>query len=276
MELIKVLLVDDNPSDLALMHAGLGSPPFKVTLATGVTEALRRMTTDVFDVLVTDQCMPGDGDGFTVVSAMRSVQPHALTVLTSGSPNALAAMAAIARGPHEILVKSSNTSALSELIRRRVGSFKGSVRPPKEPVAEILRRQTRVIIADWLARSKQDEILGGIQLDDSDRIGHLPQLLDDVMVRLCRTQPSSSHAKISLAAAEHGVLRYSQGYSAEMIVDESRLLQVSIFHELHNGLDRIDLSTMLIDVMTIADEVDSQLKQSISSYLRHSRSAPAA
>ncbi len=72
------------------------------------------------------------------------------------------------------------------------------------------------------------------------------------------------------------MLRYSQGYSIEMIVDESRLLQVSIFHELHNNLNRVDLSTLLIDVMTIADEVDSQLRQSISGYLEHARSLPAA
>ena len=72
------------------------------------------------------------------------------------------------------------------------------------------------------------------------------------------------------------MLRYTQGYSIEMIVDESRLLQVNIFHALHNSLHRIDLSRLLIDVMTIADEVDSQLRQSIGGYLKLARSRPAA
>jgi len=51
---------------------------------------------------------------------------------------------------------------------------------------------------------------------------------------------------------------------------------VSLFHALHNNLRRIDLSRMLVDVMTIADEVDSQLRQSIGGYLKLSRSMPAA
>ena len=49
------------------------------------------------------------------------------------------------------------------------------------------------------------------------------------------------------------------------------MLQVSIFHTLQNNLNTVDFSMILIDVMTIADEVDSQLKQTIVSF-----SEPAA
>jgi hypothetical protein len=48
-----------------------------------------------------------------------------------------------------------------------------------------------------------------------------------------------------------------------MIVEESRILQVSIFQTLQNSLTTLDFSLLLIDVMTIANEVDSQLKQTI-------------
>ena len=51
-----------------------------------------------------------------------------------------------------------------------------------------------------------------------------------------------------------------------MIVEESRILQVSIFQTLQNSLTTVDFSLLLIDVMTIADEVDSQLKQTIVSF----------
>jgi hypothetical protein len=46
-----------------------------------------------------------------------------------------------------------------------------------------------------------------------------------------------------------------------MLVEESRILQVSIFHTLNNNLRTVDFSKLLLDVITIADEVDSQLKQ---------------
>ena len=68
------------------------------------------------------------------------------------------------------------------------------------------------------------------------------------------------------AAWQHGILRRQQGYSAAMIVEESRILQVSIFNTLQKSLQRVDFSNVLLDVMTIADEVDSQLKQAMLSY----------
>ena len=52
-----------------------------------------------------------------------------------------------------------------------------------------------------------------------------------------------------------------------MIVEESRILQVSIFNTLQNNLDRVDFSKVLRDVITIADEVDSQLNQAVLSYI---------
>jgi hypothetical protein len=63
-----------------------------------------------------------------------------------------------------------------------------------------------------------------------------------------------------------------------MVVEESRILQVSIFNTLQNNLRKVDFSKVLLDVITIADEVDSQLKQAMLSYADSgSRSAwPAA
>jgi hypothetical protein len=72
---------------------------------------------------------------------------------------------------------------------------------------------------------------------------------------------------MSIAAAQHGVTRRKQGYTPAMLVEESRMLQVSIFQTLQNNLANIDFSVLLIGVMTIADEVDSQLSQVMESYL---------
>ena len=73
-------------------------------------------------------------------------------------------------------------------------------------------------------------------------------------------------AKISLAALAHGRMRSQQGYTAAMLVEESRILQVCIFNTLRVNLRAVDLACVLADVMTIADEVDSQLKQTIASF----------
>jgi hypothetical protein len=69
---------------------------------------------------------------------------------------------------------------------------------------------------------------------------------------------------------EHGINRHNQGYSADMMVEESRMLQVSVFQALQNNLASIDFSVLLIGVMTIADEIDSQLSQAMASYIEES------
>jgi hypothetical protein len=73
-------------------------------------------------------------------------------------------------------------------------------------------------------------------------------------------------ANLSTSARQHGDLRRKQGYTAAMVVEESRILQVSIFNTLQNNLAKVDFSKVLLDVITIADEVDSQLKQAMLSY----------
>jgi len=55
-----------------------------------------------------------------------------------------------------------------------------------------------------------------------------------------------------------------------MMVEESRILQVCIFHTLEKNLVTVDFSVLLSQVMTIADEVDSQLRQAMENYVQES------
>jgi hypothetical protein len=51
-----------------------------------------------------------------------------------------------------------------------------------------------------------------------------------------------------------------------MLIHESRILQVTVFGTLHNNLSLLDFRVLLPDVMIIADEVDSQLTQTMESF----------
>jgi hypothetical protein len=51
------------------------------------------------------------------------------------------------------------------------------------------------------------------------------------------------------------------------MIEEARLLQISVFETLQANLVKLDLSTVLDGVMVIADEVDSRLRQSMEGYL---------
>jgi hypothetical protein len=52
-----------------------------------------------------------------------------------------------------------------------------------------------------------------------------------------------------------------------MMVEESRLLQVSIFTTHHNNIAQLEFSELLPDVVTIWDEVDAQLKEQILRFM---------
>jgi hypothetical protein len=94
------------------------------------------------------------------------------------------------------------------------------------------------------------------------RAGHPPTFLPKLVSRLRTPRPLWTKQP-SEGAVEHGWIRQSQGYSIPKIIEESRLLQVNIFHTLKTNLRSVDFSLLLTNVMTIADEVDSQLKQAI-------------
>jgi hypothetical protein len=134
-----------------------------------------------------------------------------------------------------------------------------------ESVADILERDLDAVIQEWLARVEKEPELTAVPLSYEDRTGHLPQLLRDVIVRL--RLDDGTKAPISQAAAHHGDLRAQQGYTVAMAVEESRLLQVSIFTTLHKSQSHLEFEVLLPDVVTIADEVDAQLKQQMLRFM---------
>jgi hypothetical protein len=134
-----------------------------------------------------------------------------------------------------------------------------------ESVADILERELEHVIKNWLARVDQEPDLICIPLNYEERTGHLPHLLHDVIARLRLN--AGTRAPISAAAAIHGDLRHQQGYTVAMVVEESRLLQVTIFSTLHKNVKHLEFSLLLPDVVTIADEVDAQLKQQMLRFM---------
>ncbi|MGA8621394.1 MAG: hypothetical protein WB660_23075 [Candidatus Sulfotelmatobacter sp.] len=51
---------------------------------------------------------------------------------------------------------------------------------------------------------------------------------------------------------------------------------MTIFGTLQNNLDYLDFSLLLPDVMAIADEIDSQLTQSMDGYMKAMQNSVAA
>jgi CheY-like chemotaxis protein len=270
MAATKVLLVDDDELETTLMRTLLQREGFDITVAGNVAEALKRISSERYDVLLSDLHMPGAADGLTVISAMRHLNPNAIAILLTGFPEMDVAAKAILRQADEIMIKRTDSMELIEIIKQRIATGTRSIQPKVESVATILARAAPSCIEDWLLLVNLESELSLVSLTREQRCGHLPQMFTDLVARLRAELPFGSKGLLSASAASHGLIRRRQGYSAAMMVEESRILQVCIFHTLEKNLATIDFSVLLSQVMTIADEVDSQLKQAVDRYIEES------
>jgi CheY-like chemotaxis protein len=265
----KLLLVDDDDLVRFSLERVLEKNGFDVTSAANVPEALKFIQANTYDVLLSDLHMPGAGDGLTVVSAMRHSNPEAVTMLLSAFPEMDAAAHAIMQQTDQILVKPIDAGALVDTIRLRLAAGPPIARVI-ETVATILERTVSDMVKEWYCRIQTDKKVMAVSMTREQRCCHLPQVFRDLVLRLRSSKPIGSKELVSDAAAAHGLNRRRQGYTAAMMVEESRMLQVSIFQTLQNNLGSIDFSVVLVGVMTIADEIDSQLSQAMASYIAES------
>jgi|ERR1700691_367067 CheY-like chemotaxis protein len=260
----RVLLAEDDDAVRHMLRTALERDGFEVVDVTNVRDALHCIATENFDALLSDLHMPHAGDGFTVVSAMRHTHPQAVTLVLSGYPAIDEALAAIRLQADEVLMKPIQVASLRQALRNKLANPVARRLLPTESVASILEHDLNATIQDWMALVENDEELTCISLSFEARTGHLPNLIGDLIYRL-RLPPTAKAAE-STSARLHGDLRRKQGYTAAMVVEESRILQVSIFNTLQKNLTKVDFSKVLLDVITIADEVDSQLKEAMLSY----------
>jgi hypothetical protein len=105
-------------------------------------------------------------------------------------------------------------------------------------VANILGRELEPTIKEWLRRVNLVPELAQIQLSDKDRMRHLPALFRDRIFRLRLAKDIDM--PIFFTAAAHGQRRREQGYSAALLVEESRIFEVVTFRTLHLHLGELE------------------------------------
>ena len=262
----KVLLVQIKSSEPSALRGALEREGFQVIEKSTIREALSCLPSETFAALICDLHLPSAGDGFTLVNAMRHFHPDAITVIMSNYPALRESVSALLPQADEVLVTPIPAHEIVTRLKTRLRNPKHRPVASPEPVSTILERHSAGTISEWLTRAKANKELSHLTLSNEARTGHLGTLLNELVQRLRAPHFEEGKAKTSMAALAHGKVRSRQGYSAAMLVEESRILQVCIFKTLRNNLSAVDLALVLTDVMTIADEVDSQLKQTMASF----------
>jgi ActR/RegA family two-component response regulator len=246
---------------------------FQVTTASTVPEALERLNHETFDVLLSDLNIGQPGDGFTVVSAMRRVQPQACTFILTGYPDFETALQAIRSQVDDYLMKPTDVPTLIHAIKSRLAN-----RKPAEPdagvkrVSQLLREGVSEIMKEWLQEVKAHPEITAIKLDDRQRVDHLPAFIGELASRVeAVAEHASQRAKT--AAIEHGKNRARQGYSIPLIVIEMRLLQRVLSSILQRNLIRMDLSTVIDDMLRMGESLHEQMEFSIRGFQQLSHEA---
>src|SRR3979411_2551037 len=148
----RILLADDDDPVRHMLQVTLERDGFEVVAVASVVEALSRIATENFDVLLSDLHMPQAGDGFTVVSAMRHTHPHAVTLVLSGYPAMDEALSAIRLQADEVLVKPIEIASLRQIIHERLDNPIAHKRTlPTVSVASILERDLGTTVQAWRA-----------------------------------------------------------------------------------------------------------------------------
>ena len=272
---LRVLLMQMDSARQSALHAALEADHFDVVTRSTVKDALSCLVAETFDALICDLHVPEAGDGFTLVNAMRHFHPKAITIVMSNYPALRESISALLPQADEILVTPVPLQDVVALLKVRLRDPKHRDSKTPEPVATILERHLLSTIREWRDRVNANKELRHLKISDDLRTGHLSTLLNELVQRLRAPHVIEGKAKVSMAALAHGRMRSQQGYTAAMLVEESRILQVCIFNTLRMNLHAVDLALVLVDVMTIADEVDSQLKQAMASFsdqLTHEKS----
>lgn len=126
----RLLFVDDEPGIRETFSIILRRSGFAVVLAATVREALGEIKRRQFDLLICDLNIEAEGDGYEVIRAMRSANPHCIAIVLTGFPALESAVEGIHLAVDDYIIKPANAKSLVALVAQRLAA--------RQPKARIL------------------------------------------------------------------------------------------------------------------------------------------
>ena len=269
----KILFVDDEETIRLTLPPVLQSYGFSVTCAATVSEALDVIRQQSFDVLISDLNIGHPGDGFTVISAMRSAQPDAVRFVLTGYPAFESALEAIHEEVDDYLIKPTETETLVEKIRSKLAKRSPAPGILRQRLTQVIRENRESITEHWLQAAKHDPEIAAIPITDSVRKYGVPSLLDVVTDVVHGREITAEDRK---SYARHGARRHKQSYTVPLLVRETRLLQSSVADCVQNNFDRIEINHLIPDMLHFFGTVEVLLEFSVRAFIQQSNSETAS
>ena len=121
----RLLFVDDEQSIRVTLSIILEQKGFDVSVAANVREAIQKINGQAFDALLSDLNIDEPGDGFSVIRAMRQVNPQCVVVILTGYPAFESAVEGIHQQIDDYLTKPADIDTLVGVLQRKL-SERGS------------------------------------------------------------------------------------------------------------------------------------------------------
>ncbi|MDX6771196.1 MAG: sigma-54 dependent transcriptional regulator [Elusimicrobiota bacterium] len=115
----RILLVEDDPSQSAMLTLELKRRGFRVESEKSAPRAVARLEKEIFDAVVTDLRL-GEGDGLKVVAAAKASQPETGVVVITGHGSIDTAVAAMKAGAYDYLTKPIEPEELALVLRKTI------------------------------------------------------------------------------------------------------------------------------------------------------------
>src|SRR5246500_4727309 len=136
-DLAHILVVDDERSICELLEITFRKEGYRVEVAHNVEAARRKLESQIFDIVISDVRMPGEG-GVDLLQFTKEIAPSSFFLLITGVPTVETAIAAINAGADRYVIKDHE---LVDQLRRAVREVSESLKWKKE--AGYLRRELR-------------------------------------------------------------------------------------------------------------------------------------
>jgi ActR/RegA family two-component response regulator len=259
----RILCVDDEEAIRFTLAAILKKHGFEVTTAASVAEALQKITSERFDVLLSDLNIGNPGDGLTVVSAMRRTQPDAVTMILTGYPAFETALEAIRQQVDDYIVKPASIPVLVSTIESKLATPPRQRQlPPPKRVAMLLQEHVERIEDLWLSSIEKDKALSQVPSSKKQRLDYLHGLLAEI-IPAAQSYSGEETSKHKAAGATPGSSRNSEGYTPSMMLTEFCLLRRVIAQIVQENLLAVNLSYVIPDLAQVNETLDEQAQAAL-------------
>jgi ActR/RegA family two-component response regulator len=270
--------VDDEPAIRVTLKAILGNHGFEVTTAATVAEALQKITSEQFDVLISDLNIGNPGDGLTVVSAMRRTQPEAVTMILTGYPAFETALEAIRQQVDDYIVKPANIPNLVSAIESKLtASPRQRQLPPPKRVAMLLQENIARIEELWLAAVARNHALLELPLTQEQRVEYLHGILGEV-IRAAQTYSGEGPDEHKISPGRHISRNHLKGYTATAMLAEFCLVRRVLAQVIQENLLAVNLSYVVPDLARVNESLDEQAEAALlvlTDYINDNHAKPA-